>query len=256
MPSFDKPRLRQIWRRLAAVPAAASDADTQAEAAQERLDFVAMLAGLKPAYLLGRGYDDPTWREAVLNLARDLGLHVVIGPFWQAIGTEGTWPDWYAAHVRAETTGLSAWYICRARAVAAELQGLAATGRPTVAQEARLLGYPECCVRAHYERARIFHELWLAMLDRAAGGDVAAMQQILRAGTWIEPATDAERETMAAALDMAPAPFTSVNMCAACAADPDGPARRLSAKYRALLTSLDPLAAAAAEPPPRALPRR
>jgi hypothetical protein len=255
MPSFDKSRLRQIWRRLAAVPTGEADAEAAAEAAQERLDFVAMLAGLKPVYLLGRGFEDGAWREAVLNLAKELDLHLVIGPFWQAVGTEGAWPEWYAAHARAETAGMSAYYICRARAVAAELQGLAATGRPTVAQEARLLGYPECCVRAHYDRARAFHDLWLAMLARETGGDEAAMQQLLRAGTWIEPATEEERALLDKALAMAPAPYTSVNMCAACAADLDSPAHRLSRRYEALLTSLDPMAAVPA-PRPRALPRR
>lgn len=240
MPTLGKPQLRSLWKRLAAAaPAPAADAEAAKEATQERLDFLALLAGIKPVYLLGRGYDAGPWREAVLAAARDLGLHVVFGPFWTAQGTEGDWPDWYADHVRAETAGRRGWYIARARAVADELAALAATGRPTIEEEARLLGYPLCCVRAHYDRARAFHDLWLSMLAREGGNDPERMRAILAEGRWIEPATEAERAALDRALALEAAPFTPVDMCADCAADPASPARRLSARYADLLKTLE-----------------
>ncbi|MBM3488113.1 MAG: hypothetical protein FJX67_16010 [Alphaproteobacteria bacterium] len=239
MPTLGKPQLRSLWRRLAAVAPPGADGADAREATQERLDFLALLAGIKPVYLLGRGYGHGPWREAVLATARDLGLHVVAGPFWTAAASEGAWPDWYADHVRAETAGGRAWYIARARAVADEVAAIGATGRPTIEQEARLLGYPPCCVRAHYARARAFHDLWLAMLAREAGGEPARMQAILAEGRWIEPATEAERAALDRALALEAAPFTPVDMCASCVADAASPALRLSARYAALLETLE-----------------
>jgi hypothetical protein len=45
------------------------------------LDFLAMLAGLKSVYLLGRGMDAPSWVADVSRIATAIGLHVELGPY-------------------------------------------------------------------------------------------------------------------------------------------------------------------------------
>jgi hypothetical protein len=51
---------------------------------QETLDFLAVIAGLKPVYLLGRGFDDPQWVRRVINIANKLDLHIIKGTEWNA----------------------------------------------------------------------------------------------------------------------------------------------------------------------------
>ena len=58
-------------------------------------------------------------------------------------------------------------------------------------------------------------------------------------GAALDPETDVDRRRLEEAMAVTPCPFTSIDMCAACAADPEGPARRLSGRYAALAASID-----------------
>jgi len=235
----NKSRLRNTLKKLAAIPVAGGTVSGDPMAGQEALDFLAMLAGLKPVFLLGRGLDEPAWVGGVRDVAGALGLHVIEGPYWNAETGAGRLPDWFARHMRDAFATRTAWYVCRARATADEVRELCATATPTVAREARLLGYPECCVAAHYDRNLAYQEIWLDILRRKAAGDDAGMRRLLAAGAGLDPETDDDVRRLERAMAVTPAPFTSINMCAACADDADGPARRLSRRYAELARAVD-----------------
>jgi hypothetical protein len=226
----DLPLLRHTLDRLDALPAAAA-------VAQESLDFLATVAGLKPVCLLGRGFGDAARVAAMCKLARDIGLRVVDGPYWNTAPPGQDFPTWYADHCRDELAGLTARYICAGPAVAAEVRRACDAGGPAVADEARLLGYPECCVAAHYRRTWAFHRATLAMLRRTAAGDEGGMHRLLAAAAPLYPETAAERAGLDAAIT--PCPFTSFNMCVACCADGGGPAAAISLEYARLAHRID-----------------
>ena len=74
MTPISKPHLRNVLKKLRAIqfdagPIDAREAWDQATAAQEMLDFLAMLAGLKPVYLAGRGFGPPSWLQGVQAIA-------------------------------------------------------------------------------------------------------------------------------------------------------------------------------------------
>jgi len=236
----NKAGLRNTLKKLAAMGHQGGESHDRATAAQEALDFVAMLAGIKPVLLLGRGFDDAQWLEGALRIATDLRLHVVEGAYWDAEPSYAGLPEWYSEHARAAFQGYRAHYVCKARAVAHEVAELCRSGTPSIEDEARLLGYPRCCVEAHHGRERDYQLAWLSVLEREAGGDEAGMRRLLANGAALAPATGGERARLEAAMAVQIAPFTSVNMCAACAGSSDGPARSMSRRYGELARSLDP----------------
>ena len=234
-----KAHLRGTLRKLAALSGEGSGADDPAAAAQEALDFLAMLAGLKPIFLLGRGFNDASWIAGVRKLASAQKLYVVEGPYWNAAAATEGLPDWFAAHIRDAFAGRVAWYIGRSRAAIEEARAVCETGTPTVAQEARLLGYPECCVAEHYARNLDYQRVWLDTLRRRAQGDEAEMRRLLAEGAALDPETADERSRLEAAMAVAPCPYTSINMCSDCADGAETPARALSQKYAALAAEID-----------------
>lgn len=236
----NKPRLRGLMKKLYAAPINWTDPYIGATAGQEALDFIAMAAGIKPVYVTGRGFVDPGWRDNLLAIAETGGFHVVVGPFWQSVPADEDLPDWFTAPARARLADSQAHYIAKTRNIAAELAVLASGTQPSVAQEARLLGFPECCVAAHYATAAALERVQLDMIRKRADGDEAEMRRLAAANEPILPEDGEERARLAAAVQVRPVPHTSLNMCAACATDPHSPAQAVSVKYdelgRALLS--------------------
>jgi len=204
MDGEDNDRITTAYRRLGGVAGSLGAGLDAAAAGQDMLDFLAMLAGLKPVLLIGRGLDEPRWVAGVLGVAKSLDLAIVEGSYWNARPLRDV-PGWYGDHVAARMKAGRAWTITASDAAAGELRALDG-GAPDIAAEARLLGYPACCVSAHYDRADAWARLTLAALSRRAGGDAAAMRALLDAG----------------------------------AAEPDSPSAILSARYRALAEATDP----------------
>lgn len=235
------------YRCLGGVARALGTAIDAPAAGQEILDFLAMLDGLKPVLLIGRGLDQARWVAGVLGVAKSLGLAIVEGPTWAARPPPAASPGWYLDHVAARLSAARAWTVTASGAAASELRALGGAA-PDLTTEARLLGYPVCCVVAHYDRADAWARLTLAVLARRAGGDAAAMRALLRDGAAIEPGTAAERRLHAEATGFAPCGFTSWNLCPACAAASDSPSAVLSARYRALADATDPQLAALLAP--------
>ena len=235
----NKARLRNTLKKLIAIGVSLKDVHEHATAAQETLDFLAMLAGLKPVMMLGRGFDNAQWIKGALQIAVDLNLHIVEGPYWDAVPTPAGLPEWYIEHTRTAFEGFRAHYICKARATADEVVELCRTGTPSVADEARLLGYPVCCVEAHYIRSREYQLVWLSILGHEAGGQEAETRRLLADGATPTPANDDERARLEATMTVRTAAFTSVNMCQACEESSDGPARRMSQLYGEFAWALD-----------------
>ena len=236
----NKPKLRNTLRKFDGVRRGSVAEIDRGEAAQEALDFLALLCGLKPVYLLGRGVSDPPWLRGVLQIAIDQGLYVVEGPYWEAGAADSEMPDWFRDHSASAFRELRAHYISRARATAEEVEAICAVGGPTLADEARLLGYPECCVTAHYQRSLAYQKLWFETLSDQSDGDEAEMRRKLTEGIPLDAASDDMRLRLEAAMRVHPAPFTSINMCDSCRDSGDSPARRLSAEYRDLAITIDP----------------
>jgi len=189
--------------------------------------------------MLGRGFANTQWIKGALQIAVDHKLHIVEGPYWDAVPKPADLPDWYIAHTRAAFEGFRAHYVCKARATADEVSELCRTGTPSIAEEARLLGYPVCCVEAHYVRNRDYQMAWLSILEREAAGDEAEMRRLLSDGAPLAPANDDERSRLEAAIQVRTAPFTSVKMCEACASARDSAALRISRRYGEFARELD-----------------
>jgi hypothetical protein len=243
MPLQNKSRLRNTLKKLNKIPSDRTDMREAQAGAQEALDFLAMIAGEKPVMLLGRGYNDPIWITGVLQVATNTKLHIVEGPFWDAspdAGAGADLPDWYLDHTRRAFTEHRAWYISRAKSAADEVAEICETAAITVADEARLLNYPDCCVRAHYDRAAEYQRIWLDMLRRKAGGDDQKAADLLAANEPLEPETDEDIKRLEAAMRAIPVPFTSINACDACInGGPSAPANVKSLEGRALANEID-----------------
>lgn len=246
MAPFDKTRLNKALTRLETAASGLAGRADPAEIAQEILDFLAMMAGLKPVFVMGRGIDGPGWQGAIRALADDAGLTAIEGPLWDATPWQSSiggivLPEWYADHSRTELAGLTAIAICRTKSIAAAIESVnSAGGQLTMAEEARLLGYPPCCVKAHYERALRYHRATLSMLRRLGKGDPAKMRALLTGGANRTPVTDDEIVDLDAAFAIDPAPFGSWNLCMRCASAEGKPSSALSARYRKLALAIAP----------------
>ena len=236
---MDKPVLRSTLKKLRALPLDRANHPNLMMAPQEMLDFLAMRAGLKPVHLLGRGFDDREWIDGALAMARKAGLHVIEGPIWNAKPPEEAFPIWYRDHLKAIEPVENVYYVCRAEGTAEAVER--SFGNPPISmdEEAQLLGYPPCCVRAHYDRAALLDRTFYKMLERTANGNVEEMQRLIREDAALKAETPDEESALKEATEFTPAPFTSFHMCSACAADPSGPAGQLSKKYEALARAVD-----------------
>ncbi len=238
--SVNKPRLRNALKKLRQMRFDRSDRANVGMAPQEMLDFLAMLAGLKPVCIVGRGFDDPDWVAGVEALARGMNLNVISGPKWHAEPEHEGLPDWYAETEVPGPAERPVLYICKSRSIAGEVRAVCTSSKISIEQEARLLGYPPCCVRDHYRMSRMFHEGFALMLHRTSGGDEDEMRRIVREDVQMTPRTEREKALLGEATDLHPAIFTSVSMCPACAGDPDSPAMRMSRQYEALARAVEP----------------
>ena len=174
------PEIGRLYQNLRDIEGSLSGAVHPGGLEQEILDFLAMAAGLKPVFLLGRGLDSPQWVADASGLAGDFGFHVVQGPYWDATPF-GKFPNWYRDHTVVQLAPFRATYVCSSNETAHEIDSINdAGGRLSMSTEARLLGYPACCVVAHYDRAVRYHQAIFSILKRFAGGDDAQMQALLR----------------------------------------------------------------------------
>jgi hypothetical protein len=229
----EHPSLAATGRALAAALARVAP-DRRAISWQDGLDLLAVMAGLKPLCLLGRGDGDAMWTDALGEAASCADLTAIAASPWEPDDAEDPLPRWYrdaTARRRARRTVL---YLCRDDATLDAVAALSRKGRVTADEEAVLLGYPRCCVEQHHRQAVGFAHLTAAMAARAAAGDRARMVRMIEAGAAPMPASSEEWERYRALTAIAPSRWTSVNLCRSCAGGGDGPARRLERAYERL----------------------
>jgi hypothetical protein len=224
--------------RLAAL-AARVEPDQRASATQDGLDLLAVAAGLKPVGVLGCDDNWGDWPVGAAAVAYELDLGFQPDARWYPARDDrhGSLPDWYVAAVAARRASQNALYVWRDPALEDRVRQACARGRVTVAEEAALLGYPECCVAQHHAQALALEDLNIAAIVRQARDD-EARHRLAAAGIVPLPRSPEAWREVEATLAIAPEPDTSINRCAACVADPDGPAGRLGRRYRELARAL------------------
>jgi hypothetical protein len=243
--AIDKPKLRNAYKKIKACAEPLVGVGDPAEISQEILDVLAALSGLKPVCVLGRGLDDKGWIANVSDIAATIGLHVAGGPLWDAMPWAATFrgtklPDWYVDHCRDELAQHRAVYIWRTQAAGSAAQIVNASGgKLSIADEARLLGFPECCVAAFYQRALRYHGATISMLGRYGRNDEKQMRALMEGEGNMSPSTEQEIADLQAAFAIQPAPFGSWNMCDSCIASDAGPSANLSMRYRELAAAVD-----------------
>jgi hypothetical protein len=235
---FSPGKVRKVAQRLKQIPWNPASAYNRAVAPQEALDYLAMLSGLKPVYVLGRGFDDPAWIRGIREISVDLGLYVLDGLPLRPPEREGPLPVWFREYIRSREPRRVVSYVARLEKVAAEMLLLSQSGEAEEADEARLLGYPECCVRFHHDALRRIAEAEYAIALRDCGGDPERLRARLREGVSIQARS--EEEARALEPDWVMAPFTSVFLCADCQASDQSPGRRLSGRMERLASRIDP----------------
>jgi hypothetical protein len=94
-------------------------------------------------------------------------------------------------------------------------------------------------VQEHYERGALLYRTFYTMLDRTAKGDIAEMRRLVREKVKVTPGTEEEEADFRRATEFTLAPFTSFQICAACAADASRPAYQVSQKYKGLVFIVD-----------------
>lgn len=134
--SLNKPLLRNALRKLRQIPLTGTHPAYMATAPQETLDFLAMLAGLKPVYLLGRGLDDPRWVGGVLEIAREMNFHTVQAPYWDALPSDGGLPPSY--NEGHDVASREAFYVTKLHAIEHQLIGIRDKGKITMEEESHL----------------------------------------------------------------------------------------------------------------------
>jgi len=239
--------LSEAAARLAEL-AARVEPDQRAAATQDGLDLLAVAAGLKPVGVLGCDDDRGDWPLGAAAVAYELDLGFQPDALWYPArdARQAGLPNWYVTAVAARRASQNALYVWRDPALEARVRQACARGRVTVAEEAALLGYPECCVAQHHAQALALEDLSIAAIVRQVPDD-DARHRLAAAGIVPLPHSPEEWRELDALRAIAPEPATSINRCAACVADPDGPAGQLGRRYRELARALDyPVSAPAA----------
>jgi len=191
-------------------------------------------------FLLGRGFDDPSWIEGASAVASGMNLHVSTGPTWEAEHGNIGLPDWYAEVAPQNTTKeQQVVYICKLRSIAMEVRDICFSGVITMEQEASMLRYPVCCVQHHYGSIRAMNSGFNLMLQRYSKGNIEEMKRIVREKVCMIPETPEEISDFSLVSNSQPAPFTSFNMCPSCATSPRSPARQISALFESLAKTVD-----------------
>ena len=229
-------QVRGVVRSLLKVPTDRSELHAKMVAAQDTLEFAAMLLGIKPVFLLGRGFDDHMWVSGVKGIAAKLGVAAIIeDAYWDNDYSKLDLPSWYREIRRSHQR---ATYICADRGLVSEIRKISARGWVSPAEEARLLGYPLCCVEDHHQRMLVMAETFFRGAMLAAKGNEAEARENILADVQFELEGELAAR-MKEAMESRMCRFTSVHMCPGCAATPRSPAGILSKQYTKLASDLD-----------------
>jgi hypothetical protein len=191
------------------------------------------MRGIKPVFVTGRGIADQNWTTGISKIAKESGLTVQEGAYWDAAQWSDDFPAWYAEDTKSLLSPFRAIYITRAKKTTEEVAAICANGGElSMADEARLLAYPDCCVRAHYLRAEGWNRATLSILSRHCEGDEEKMKKMLASEQLPLPETDEEKMIYQMAYSVYPAKMGSWNMCAKCRDSDESPSAVQIAKNR------------------------
>jgi len=183
-------------RELTKVPIDRGEPYVRESSAQDTLEFAAMLLKLKPIFLLGRGFDDPTWVSAVKGIASRLRVPMIESAIWNVDYSKLEVPPWYRA--LRETAGETATYMSADPSAITEVRKISARGWVSPAEEARLLGYPLCCVEERHKNSFVVAEcLFRAAMGAAKGDEAKAREMILADVEFAPEGEDAKRMSLA-----------------------------------------------------------
>ena len=234
-----KLRLRNTLKKLKRIDFDRQNQYNREVAPQEMLDFLAMIYGLKPVVLIGRGFDDQQWISGVRRIARDMNLYDIEGEKWNA---EPESSEFLRCPAREDQSNLFAnlvSYICKSRSTADMLNMICDRGSITIKDESFLLGYPRCCVEEHYFRQRMMDQGIRLMLNRTAKGDESETTRLIKKDVAMSPETEEEKKLITEATRCVSAPYTSILMCRTCETNANSPARLLSKRYKELAEMID-----------------
>src|ERR1700687_838532 len=161
-------QIRRIVRALLKVPIDRREPHAKVVSAQDALEFAAMLLGIKPVFLLGRGFDDQAWISAMRQTALDLGVGFAEDVYWNVDDSKIDMPAWFRD---LRITRERAPYVSAASGALSEIRQISARGWVTPVEEARLLGYPKCCVEDYHHRALVTDETFFRAVMRIARGE-------------------------------------------------------------------------------------
>lgn len=244
---MDKVFLKSALKKLRALPLDVKVHANVMMAPQEMLDFLAVMEGVKPVYLLGRGFDDAKWIAGARELAVKMNYYVVEGSQWDAqAAVAGVDPWFYSFTAEKWSQTAKVFYICKTPNAAAGVKATFDKG-VSMEDEARLLGYPLCCVCDHYRRHAAMVKLFFKMMTRSAQGNVDLMKKMILEDTQVSVEGAEEETLLKEAHEFHVAPFTSFHMCAPCRDHDDSPAKKVSAVYKALAMKVDPVLAQTVE---------
>jgi hypothetical protein len=170
------------------------------------------------------------------RLPQASALEIVDGASWNCDYSKLNLPAWYR---NREPFREKVTYISLRHETAVQIRAICVRGWVTPSEEASLLGYPRCCVEDDHHKKLVMEEIFFRALMKAANENEEQARDIFLADTKVAiEGDDAARAEEAMELRRA-CPFTSVFMCASCAANERSPANRLSAQYTKLAKDLD-----------------
>ena len=217
MAVFRKPKLKKVLKQLMALQNLCGPDLNADDALQEMLDLLCLMRGVKPVFVSGRGIADREWVAGVAEIARQNGLRVQEGPFWDACDWPSDIPAWYAEDTKSLLKPYRAIYITRAKNLGNEVERICKNGgQLSMEDEARLLAYPECCVKSHYLRAEGWNRATLSILSRHSEANEEKMRELLSKDELPPAETKEEKMIYQSAYTVFPAKFGSWNLCAKC----------------------------------------
>ena len=235
----NKPHLRNALRKLKKVPYDFRETYNTATALQEMLEFLAVISGLKPVLLIGRGFDDARWISGVNCVAEEMRLHVIQGPKLNAEPEITDLPGWHSSTDQNRQSDNSLFYICKSKSITKTVTKIFKSGNITIEEESFLLGYPHCCVKDHYYRMQMMKRGFQLMLHRLADGDEVELARLVNEDISMSPETDEEIKCITEGTRTISAPYTSIVMCRACEENQNSPARIISRMLRHLAETVD-----------------
>jgi hypothetical protein len=234
---MDDAALRDLLRDLQAIQFDREDKASDLEILTDYLEIVAVAAGEKPAHLQGQGMRSKSFTHAIHRVAVAHGLLVMqTGPllprFLRAPSYDPRFFEWERQRDReARAREGQVLWVYRDRDLEPEIRS--ATDGTTDAS--KVLGYPACCVREHFEAGVRMSEAIVKCYETRYGAKDA--DDFIRLTKENAPVTipPADRPRIRHVF-----PYVQFSACGACAESPTSPAAEINWAMKRLASRLSP----------------